>query len=84
MIDGYTPKPAPQDYPIGSKRSGANAWRCLETGPCEPAISGNLHIEKIVERKSASGEYELHFKDGRVEKGCFDATWCITPPLICG
>ena len=84
MIDGYSPKTSPHDYSIGSKGSFVSAWRCMETGPCQPATSGNLHTEKIEENKTALGECELHFKDGSVEKGRFDATWCITPPLGCG
>jgi hypothetical protein len=78
-VNGDLPKSAPQDYLIGSDiMSVANASRCLKQERCETATSGTLHLTKFSEGKGASGEYELHFQDGTVEKGTFDAAWCIT------
>src|SRR5882762_5532609 len=76
-------KSAPQNYSIRSGRSVVLASRCLRPGRCEAATSGTLHLSKFSEGKGASGEYELHFQDGSVEKGSFDATWCVAR-LICG
>jgi len=72
---------APQDYPI---RSGSMvlARRCLRPGQCEAVTSGILHLAKFSKGKIASGEYELHFRDGSIEKGSFDAVWCVMT-LIC-
>ena len=67
---------APQDYRIGSG-SIVLARRCLRPGQCEAVTSGTLHLAKFSKGKSASGEYELHFRDGSVENGSFDAAWCV-------
>jgi hypothetical protein len=72
---------APQDYPIGSG-SMALARRCLRPGQCEAVTSGTLHLAKFSKGKSASGKYELHFRDGSIERGNFDAAWCAMP-LLC-
>jgi hypothetical protein len=80
-IIGNLPAFAPQDYPIGSG-SRVLARRCLIPGQCEAVTSGTLHLAKFSKGKSASGEYEVHFRDGSVEKGSFDAVWCVMT-LIC-
>jgi hypothetical protein len=80
-IIGNLPTFAPQDYPIGSG-SRVLARRCLIPGQCEAVTSGNLHLANFSKGKSASGEYELHFRDGSVEKGSFDAVRCVMT-LIC-
>jgi hypothetical protein len=72
---------APQDYRIGPG-SMALARRCLRPGQCEAATSGTLHLAKLSNGKSASGKYELHFRDGSIEEGSFDAVWCAMT-LIC-
>ena len=72
---------APQDYRIDSG-SMVLARRCLRPGPCEAVTSGTLHLAKFSKGKSASGKYELHFRDGSVEEGSFDAVWCAMT-LIC-
>jgi len=82
-INENLPKSAPQNYSIRSGRSVVLASRCLRPGRCEATTSGTLHLSKFSEGKGASGEYELHFQDGSVEKGSFDATWCVAR-LICG
>jgi hypothetical protein len=73
----------PTDYPIGRGSRVAAASRCLKPGQCEFATSGTLHLEKYVNRKSASGQYKLHFPDGSAEKGRFDAAWCYFT-FMCG
>jgi len=82
-INENLPKSAPQDYSIRSGRWAVLASRCLKAGQCESATSGTLHLRKFIERQGASGEYELHFQDGSVEKGSFEATWCAGPRM-CG
>ena len=76
------PTSAPLEYSIGSRGQGLGS-RCLRHGQCEAATSGTLHLSKFSQGKSASGEYELHFQGGSVERGSFDAVWCVTRP-ICG
>ena len=75
------PKSAP--YSIELRATEVGAIRCLKTGACEAATSGNLHLDKFIEEKMSAGEYELHFRDGSVEKGSFDATWCHIR-VVCG
>ena len=82
-INENLPKSAPQDYSIRSGRWAVLASRCLKVGQCESATSGTLHLRKFIERQGASGAYELHFQDGSVERGTFDATWCAGPRM-CG
>ena len=77
------PNSAPQDYSITAGRSALLASRCMSNGQCEAATSGTLHLAKFSHGSGASGSYELHFKDGSVEAGSFDATWCVTR-LLCG
>jgi hypothetical protein len=75
------PKSAP--YSIDLRATEAAAIRCLKPGACEAATSGSLRLDKFINDKSSAGEYELHFKDGSVEKGKFDATWCHLK-FVCG
>ncbi len=75
------PKSAP--YSIELRATEVGAIRCLRAGACEAATSGNLHLDKFVDEKMSAGEYELHFRDGSVEKGSFDATWCHIR-VVCG
>jgi hypothetical protein len=82
-IDENLPQSAPRDYTITSGQSAVMAQRCMSRGQCEIATSGTLHLAKFNHGSGASGEYELHFKDGTVEKASFDARWCVTQ-LLCG
>ena len=75
------PKSAP--YSIEVRATEAGAIRCLRSGACEAAISGSMRLDKFIEEKISAGEYELHFRDGSVEKGSFDATWCHLR-FVCG
>ena len=82
QIIGDLPKSAPHAYAMGSGSRNILASRCQSPGHCEAATSGALHLTKFTQGKNASGEYELHFRDGSIEKGNFDATWCVAR-LIC-
>jgi hypothetical protein len=75
------PKSIP--YSVELRATEAAGIRCLKTGACEAATSGSLRLDKFVDQKSSAGEYELHFRDGSVEKGRFDATWCNLK-FVCG
>jgi hypothetical protein len=75
------PKSAP--YTVEVRATEAGAIRCMKPGACEAATSGSLHLDKFVNEKVSAGEYELHFRDGSVEKGSFDATWCHIK-FVCG
>lgn len=75
------PKSAP--YSIEVRATEVGAIRCLRAGACEAATSGSLHLDKFIDEKISAGEYELHFRDGSVEKGSFDATWCHIR-FVCG
>jgi hypothetical protein len=83
-INENLPKSAPRDYSIRPGRWDLLASRCLRPGQCEAATSGTLHLAKLIEWQGASGEYELHFNDGSVERETFDATWYVVKGLICG
>jgi hypothetical protein len=75
------PKSAP--YSVDVRATEVGAIRCLRPGECQAATSGSLHLEKFIDEKISTGEYELHFRDGSVEKGSFDATWCHIR-FVCG
>jgi len=75
------PKSAP--YSIELRATEAAAIRCLKPAACEAATSGSLHLDKFIDNSSSAGEYELHFRDGSMEKGKFDGTWCHEK-FVCG
>ncbi len=75
------PKSAP--YSIELRAGEGSGIRCLKSGSCEAATSGTLHLDQFIDGKTAAGKYELHFKDGSVEKARFDVTWCHER-FICG
>lgn len=78
------PTSAPQSYSIKSGKWGVLASRCLKPGQCEAATFGSLHLAKFSPQTGAAGDYELHFQDGSVERGSFDAEWYAVKNLICG
>jgi hypothetical protein len=65
-ITGDLPKSVPHAYTMGSGSRDMLASRCQSPG----------------QSKNASGEYELHFRGGSIEKATFDATWSFAN-LIC-
>jgi len=75
----------PKSVPYSMNVSGHDgaAVRCLRPAACETATSGSLHLGTFIDGNSSTGEYELHFKDGSIEKGRFNATWCYVK-FICG
>jgi hypothetical protein len=83
QIIANLPKSAPRDYTIGAGSRDMLASLCQSAGHCMAATSGTLHLTKFTQSKNASGEYELHFRDGSIEKGQFDATWCVVH-FMCG
>ena len=83
QIIGNLPESAPRDYMIGSSSRDVLASRCQSPGHCEAATSGALHLTKFSQSENASGEYELHFRDGSIEKGKFDAARCVVH-FLCG
>lgn len=74
-VDQTLPKTTPQDHPIRPATSDVIGWRCLRPGACAVATSGFLRLSKFTRGVGAHGDYELHFQDGTVEKGHFDAIW---------
>lgn len=76
--------PAPQNYSIKQRSSDLLAGRCLKSGRCDDAISGFLQLTRFGVPQGASGKYELHFLDGSVETGDFDAQWYNVKNLACG
>jgi hypothetical protein len=74
-VNENLPKSAPQNYSVKSGTSAVLASRCLKAGSCELATSGFLHLSKFSRGVGASGDYELHFRDGSLERKHFDATW---------
>lgn len=83
QIIGNLPKAAPRDYMLGASSRDMLASRCQSPGHCAAATSGALHLTKFGQRENASGQYELHFRDGSIEKGNFDAVWCVVR-FLCG
>ena len=75
------PKSAP--YSVDVRATEVGAIRCLRPGECQAATSGSLHLDKFIDEKISAGEYELHFRDGSVEKGRVDAPWCHIK-FVCG
>jgi hypothetical protein len=85
MISEGLSRSAPRDYTIQLGQYAVLASRCSAPAKCDAATSGTLHLSTFTTGKGATGEYELHFYDGTVEKGSFDAIWVIPkPPLACG
>src|SRR5260370_24379869 len=83
-VNENLPSSAPQDYSIKSGSDAMLASRCLRPGQCDAATSGTLHLSTFSPGKGATGEYELHFQNGRVERDNFDATWHGVQRLMCG
>jgi len=77
------PTNAPQSYSMKSGKTDVHAWRCRRAGSCETATSGFLNLSKLSRDQGVSGEYELHFGDGSVERGSFAAVW-QSHYLLCG
>jgi len=77
------PPRAGKTFSFDASNSNGQASRCLRPNECEAATSGSLVFDIVVEGKQAKGRYELHFKDGGLESGNFDAEWCPNRAL-CG
>jgi hypothetical protein len=83
-INENLPSSGPQDYSIRSGQYAVLASRCLSPGQCDAATSGTLRLTTFSPGKGATGEYELHFPNGSVERNSFDATWNVVKQLMCG
>ena len=59
------------------------ASRCKKAGECQAAESGEITFDTVVAGKSATGRYELHFRDGTTMTGRFNAKWCQVR-MMCG
>jgi hypothetical protein len=84
LINENLPSSAPQDYSIQPGKYVLLTSRCLRPGKCEAATSGHLHLTTFSPGRGATGNYELHFQDGRVERDSFTATWHVAEHLTCG
>ena len=69
------PPKSAQSYTVESGKWDVLAQRCLRPGVCEPASAGFLYVSKFRSGVGASGDYELRFRDGSIEKGHFEAVW---------
>jgi len=58
-----------------------NAVRCAPN--CEPVSSGTIVIESL-DRKGASGHYDLKFSDGTEDSGTFQVKWSHEGKVVCG
>jgi len=58
-----------------------NATRCAPN--CEPVSSGTIVIESL-DRKGASGHYDLKFSDGTEDSGTFQVKWSHEGKVLCG
>ena len=83
-INENLPSSTQRNYSIKSGQYAVLASRCLKPGQCEAATSGTLHLTTFSAGKDATGDYELYFQDGRVERDSFDATWSVVKQLMCG
>jgi len=83
-INENLPSSVPQGYSIKSGKYAVLASRCTGPGQCEAATSGTLHLSTFSPGKGATGEYELHFQNGRIERDNFDASWYAVKQLTCG
>jgi hypothetical protein len=77
------PPKAGKAFSFDIRNSNGQASRCLKPNECEPATSGSVVFDIVEEGKEAKGRYELHFKDGGIEGGSFEAEWCPNRAL-CG
>ena len=67
------PLAQPRTFELERMQSG-DAVRCPKPNACESAERGQVVLEKF-DGTGAEGSYELHFKDGAIERGRFKATW---------
>ena len=77
------PPKAGKSLSFDIRNSNGQASRCLKPNECEAATSGSVVFDIADEGKEAKGRYELHFKDGGIEFGSFEAQWCQNRAL-CG
>ena len=76
LHDGQTVK-------LSTGSQAGSASRCLKEGSCEAAISSEIRFDKFKPGSSATGHYELHFKNGDTLSGAFDLKW-VEVRMFCG
>ena len=74
-VNKNLPTSVPLSYSVESGKWDVLAQRCFRPGSCEIASSGFLHLSKFSRGVGGSGDYELRFRDGSIEKGRFEAVW---------
>jgi hypothetical protein len=79
MLDAGPVLPKTLVFPARNKI--LNAVRCAPN--CEPVPSGTIVIESL-DRKGASGHYDLKFSDGTEDSGTFQVKWSHEGKVLCG
>jgi len=74
---------AGQVVKLGAGSDAGSAARCTREGDCKLAQSTTINFDNYQERSSATGHYELQFKDGEILKGTFEVKWC-EERVVCG
>jgi len=82
-VNKNLPTSVPLSYSVESGKRDVLAQRCYSPGSCEFASSGFLHLSKFSRGMGGSGDYELRFRDGSIEKGRFEAVW-YRDYFLCG
>ena len=78
MLDVGPVIPKTLAFPAQSKILNAN--RCAAT--CESVRSGSIVIERL-DKKGASGHYDLTFNDGTEASGMFETKWRREGKVVC-
>jgi len=68
---------------LSPKEDNGFASRCTKGNDCERAESGEITFDRFDTDKGATGHYELHFRNGDIATGRFDARWCAVR-MMCG
>ncbi len=63
-------------------RTGALSL-CDAKGACQAAQKATVTLDRLERGKGASGTYEYTLKNGKTERGTFEAVWCGETPK-CG
>jgi hypothetical protein len=77
------PTAAPATIVLDVATGNGYAGRCAKENACEAAERAIIRFTSFDSGRHAAGTYELHFKDGSVVKGAFDAEWCHER-VVCG
>ena len=61
---------------IAAGTSNGFASRCRKENDCEAVDSGEITFETFKESSGATGQYDLHFRNGDHLTGSFEVKWC--------